>query len=106
MWPGRLAVSDLVSLFCGAEMPLSVCGSRCNMLFTGLLLEITLCYAIVLPGRKSSFRVGFPPDSSLQSIRIGPSTGRRTDFEALPISIRPKSGPEARFLARKHYSVT
>ncbi len=32
--------------------------------------------------------------------------GRRADGEALPISIRPKSGPEARFTARKHYGLT
>ncbi len=34
-----------------------------------------------------------------------PKAGRRADFEALPNRIRPKSGPEARFLARKHYSL-
>ena len=33
--------------------------------------DITLCYAIVLPGRKSVFRAGFRPDSSRESIKIG-----------------------------------
>ncbi len=28
------------------------------------------------------------------------------DFDAFPIRIRPKSGPEARFPARRHYCVT
>ncbi len=44
------------------------------------ILDSTLCYAIVLPGRKY--------------------------FEAFPIGIRPKSSPEARFPARKPYCVT
>jgi hypothetical protein len=35
-----------------------------------------------------------------------PLAGRRADFEALPTRIRPKSGPEARFPARKQYCVT
>ena len=41
-----------------------------------------LCYAIVLPGRKSSFRAGFRPDSSRESIDIGP-----------PAGFRPAGGP-------------
>jgi hypothetical protein len=32
-----------------------------------------------------------------------PKAGRRADFEALPTGIRPKSGPEARVPARKHW---
>ena len=71
---------------------------------------ITLRYAIVLPGQKSGFRAGFRPDSNRESIKIGPPAGLRPGggaiFEALPTRIRPKSGPEARFLARKHYCVT
>ena len=39
-------------------------------------LQRTLCYAIVLPGRKSGFRAGFRPDSSRESIKIGPPAGR------------------------------
>ncbi len=35
-----------------------------------------------------------------------PKAGKRADFEALPIRIRPKSGPEARCPTRKHYCVT
>ncbi len=33
-----------------------------------------------------------------------PKAGRRADLEALQIRIRPKSGPEAQFPARKHYA--
>ncbi len=35
-----------------------------------------------------------------------PSAGRRADFDVCPTRIRPKSGREARFPARKHYCVT
>ncbi len=33
-------------------------------------------------------------------------SGRRTDLGAFPVAIWPKSGPEGRFTARKHYCVT
>ncbi len=36
---------------------------------------------------------------------LRPVKGRRADFEALPMRIRPTSGPEARFPARKPYCV-
>ena len=42
----------------------------------------TLCYAIVLPGRKSGFRAGFRPDSSRGNLKIGP-----------PAGLRPAGGP-------------
>ncbi len=35
-----------------------------------------------------------------------PKAGRRADFNAFPVAVRPKSGPEGRFTARKHYCVT
>ncbi len=35
-----------------------------------------------------------------------PSAGRRADFGAFPVAVRPKSAPEARFPARKQYCVT
>ena len=45
-----------------------------------------------------------------QGHREGPilvgKAGRRADFEAIPMTIRQKSGPEARCPARKHYCVT
>ena len=66
----------------------------------------TLCYAIVLPGRKSAFRAGFWQDCYLESTDIGPPAGRRADFGAVPVAVRPKSVPEGRFTARKHYCVT
>ncbi len=37
----------------------------------------TLCYAMVLPGRKSAFRAGFWPDCYLERTEIGPPAGRR-----------------------------
>ncbi len=39
-------------------------------------------------------------------LRLRTTAGRRTDFGAFPMRTRPKSGPEARFQARKHYCVT
>ncbi len=42
----------------------------------------TLCYAIVLPGRKSAFRVGFWPDCCRESTESGP-----------PVGLRPAGGP-------------
>jgi hypothetical protein len=41
---------------------------------------IGLCYAILLPGRKSAFRDGFWPDCYRESTEIGPSAGRRPAF--------------------------
>ncbi len=37
----------------------------------------TLCYAIVLPARKSDLRAGFRPDSNRGKLTIGPPAGRR-----------------------------
>ncbi len=45
-----------------------------------------LGYAIVLPGRKSSYRAGFRPDHSRETFKIGPPTGPR-----------PAGGPIVRF---------
>ena len=59
---------------------------------------VTLCYAIVLPGRQSGVRLGFRPDSSRENLKISTPAGRRADFEAFPIRLRPGSpisGPEA-----------
>ncbi len=56
--------------------------------------RVTLCYAIVLPRRKSGFGGGLRP-------KLGkPKAGRRADFEAFPTRIRPKSNRETRFPAR------
>ncbi len=58
---------------------------------------------ICLPGRISA---GFL-SGKLQHRPSGwPKAGRRPDFEAFPIRIRPKSGPEDRSPPRKHYCVT
>ncbi len=48
------------------------------------VLSSTLCYAIVLPGRKA---------------------GRRADGGAFPVAVRSKSGPEGRFPVQKYYCV-
>ena len=55
-----------------------------------------LCYAIVLPGRKSAFRAGFWPDCFRESTEIGPGrpkAGRRADFGAFPGSRLAKIRP-------------
>jgi hypothetical protein len=41
------------------------------------LVHVTLCYAIVLPDRKSAFRAGFWPDCYRESNEIGPPAGLR-----------------------------
>ncbi len=52
-----------------------------------------LCYAIVLPGRRSDLQAGFWLDCYRERTEIG-------------LQARPKSGPEGRFTARKYYCVT
>ena len=71
-----------------------------------LLRESASGPEIGLPGWKSGFRAGFRPDSNRENIKIGPSAGRRADFEACPSRIRPTPGPDDRFPARKHFCVT
>ncbi len=55
---------------------------------------------IWLPARISA---GFKLEKFQNRPSGRPKAGRRADFEAFPISIRPRTGPEARFPARKHY---
>ncbi len=65
----------------------------------------TLCYAIMLPGRKSAFRAGFEPDCYRESTEMAfrPAFGRPADrFRCVPGSSpakirrgRPFYGPEA-----------
>ncbi len=60
----------------------------------------TVCYAIVLSGRKSGFRAGFRPDSSRESLKIGPPAGgpilRLSQLESGRIKPgSPISNPEA-----------
>ncbi len=69
-------------------------------------LGFTLCYAILLPGRRPGFRAGFRPDSNQESLKIGPPGGLRPaggpNFRLSlvePAEIRPGSpisGPEPR----------
>ena len=63
----------------------------------------TLCCAIPVSA-KSGFRPGFRSDSGREDIKIGLPAGRKADFEAP--RVRPKSGPEAPFPARKQYPVS
>ncbi len=58
--------------------------------------------AIVLPGRKSAFRARFWSDWYRENTEGQPGA----DVGAFPVAVRPKSGPEGRFTARKHYCVT
>ena len=69
------------------------------------VIPITLCYAIVLPGRKSAFRTGFWPDCCRETTEIGlrSAEGRPEGrFRCIPDSSpakirsgRPIYGPEA-----------
>jgi hypothetical protein len=56
---------------------LRVSGRGCSVIDFGIL-----CYAVVLPGRKSTFHAGFWPDRCRESIEIGP-----------PAGLRPAGGP-------------
>ncbi len=58
---------------------------------------------IGLPGR---ILVGLPPGKDRNRPSGRPKAGRRADFDAFPVAVRPKSNPEGRFPARKHYCVT
>ncbi len=58
---------------------------------------------VCLPGRISADNLS----GKLQNRPAGwPKAGRRGDFDVFPNRVRPKSGPETRFQARKHYCAT
>ncbi len=80
---------------------MSCCGVLCRVVFC-----CTLCYAIVLPGRKSVSGTKSGSDCSVDGYKIGPPAVRKADVEAFPIRIRPKSGPEARVPDCKNSCVT
>ncbi len=68
-----------------------------------------LCCAIVLPGRQSTFRVGFCRTATGKAPKwaLWPAEGWPEGcFCVFPVAIRPKSGPEGRCTARKHYCAT
>ena len=54
---------------------------------------------IGLPGRIS---VGLQSGNPQNQPSGRPSAGRGADFDVFQVRVRPKSGPEARFAARKH----
>ncbi len=65
----------------------------------------TLCYVTVLPGWKSGFRKMFARFQTWKlhnQISGRPSVGRKSDVEAFPIRIRPKSCPQDRLPAPQH----
>ncbi len=55
-----------------------------------------LCYAIMLPGRKSNFRAGFRPDSKRESVKIGPPGGLRPGGGQILMFSRLESGRKKR----------
>ncbi len=57
--------------------------------------RIYLMLRDVLPGRKSSFRAGFRPDSSRESLQIGPLASLRPAGELILELSRPESGRSA-----------
>jgi hypothetical protein len=69
--PGRLATLNFRNRFsgCGCNVP--------AQRKPGQIKHLPLRYAIVLPGRRSGFRVGFRPECSRESPKIGPLAGRR-----------------------------
>ncbi len=52
----------------------------------------TLCYAILLPGRKLAFRAGFWPDCYRENTKIGPPAGLRPAGEPISVLSRQQSG--------------
>ncbi len=50
--------------------------------------------------------VGLLPETHRNRPSGRPKAGRRAHFGAFPITVLPKSGPEGRFTARKHYCIT
>ncbi len=60
--------------------------------------KCTLCYAIVLPGRKSAVRAAFWPDCYRERSEIGPPAGLRLAGEPISMLSRWQSGQN---LARK-----
>ena len=58
---------------------------------------------IGLPGR---ILAGLLPGRHRNRPSGRPSAGRRADLGGFAVAVRPKSGPEGRFTARKHYCVT
>ncbi len=57
-------------------MPASFCKSP-HASTNNVVPDRTLCYTILLPGRKPGFRVAFQPDSSRESFKIGLQAGRK-----------------------------
>ena len=58
---------------------------------------------ISLPGR---ILAGLLPGKHRNRPSGRPKAGWRADVGAFPVAVRPKSGPEGLFPARKHYCVT
>ncbi len=59
--------------------------------------------AIRVPGR---IFAGLLPEKNRNRPSGRPKAGCKADFGVFPVAVRPKSRPESRFTARKHYCVT
>ncbi len=92
--PGTWVPIDLAYRHSGAQAP------RCAIY--PMLSNNASGLEIGLPAQISA---GFYSGKSQNRSSGRPSAGRRADFDAFPTGIRPKSNLEARFPARKHYSV-
>ncbi len=86
-WGGRLRMRGLLRRNFGGGR-LTIWGLLCSSFEAGVwgfkLHEqcVTLCYAIVIPSRKSDFRAGLWPDCYRESTEFGP-----------PAGLRPATGP-------------
>ncbi len=59
---------------------------------------LSLCYTIMLPGRRSGFRAGFRQHPNRETLNIDPQAGLRSFPDWNPAELRPGSlisGPEA-----------
>ncbi len=103
-WVFEAATCKLQASRPGMEVPIFV-RLRAKVSPSKGVPDPTVCYTIVLPGRKSAFRARFLPDSSCESLKIafrqaeGRPDGRCGGFpDWNPDEIRsgrPISGPEA-----------
>ncbi len=70
----------------------------------GILYVTQSCFRAI--NRPSGPDFGRTATGKTPKSALRPAFGRRAGFGAFPVAVRPKSGPEGRFTARKHYCVT
>ncbi len=93
--------------------PGAECWEQSGCLRSKHVVTSWLCYSMLrnsasgpeigLPGR---ILAGLQPGKDRIRHSGRPSAGWRADFGAFPAAVRPSSGPEGRFTARKHCCVT